>query len=152
MRAPPDAPPPTVTLLATLLTTVTSVKTNPDTAEAAGRTYVGCDTGFNHLVRVAMYDAWHRIDNLTRPVAPAAEVDVVGNICESGDIFTRARSLPSPQLGDLLALRDAGAYGMAMASNYNSRGRAAEVLVRCDAVRVARPRTGVDALLDAYVW
>ena len=136
----------------TLLTTVTSVKTNPDTAEAKGRTYVGCDTGFNHLVRVAMYDAYHRIDNLTHPDAAPREVDVVGNICESGDVFARARSLPMPQLGDLLALRDAGAYGMAMASTYNTRPLPAEVVVDGDDVRVARPRTGVDALLDAYAW
>ncbi len=128
------------------------MKTNPDTAEAKGRTYVGCDTGFNHLVRVAMYDAYHRIDNLSHPEAAPREVDVVGNICESGDVFARARTLPMPQLGDLLALRDAGAYGMAMASTYNTRPLPAEVVVDGDDVRVARPRTSVDALLDAYVW
>lgn len=136
----------------TLLTTVTSVKTNPDTAEARGRTYVGCDTGFNHLVRVAMYDAYHRIDNLSRPNAPAAEVDVVGNICESGDVFARGRSLPLPQLGDLLAIRDAGAYGTAMASTYNTRPLPAEVVVDGDHVRAARRRQTVDELLGAWEW
>jgi diaminopimelate decarboxylase len=136
----------------TLLTTVTSVKTNPDTAAAKGRTYVGCDTGFNHLVRVAMYDAYHRIDNLSRPDAPMAEVDVVGNICESGDVFARARPLPMPQLGDLLALRDAGAYGMSMASTYNTRPLPAEVVVDGEQVRVARERQTIDQLLAAYRW
>ncbi len=77
----------------TLLTTVTSVKANPDTAAAKGRTYVGCDTGFNHLVRVAMYEAYHRIDNLTRPDAAPAEVDVVGNILRER---RRLRARPPP--------------------------------------------------------
>lgn len=136
----------------TLLTTVTSVKSNPDTAEAKGRTYVGCDTGFNHLVRVAMYDAYHRIDNLSRPNATATEVDVVGNICESGDVFARARSLPLPQLGDLLAIRDAGAYGTAMASTYNTRPLPAEVVVDGDSVRLARKRQHITELLDVWEW
>lgn len=136
----------------TLLTTVTSVKQNPDTAEARGRIYVGCDTGFNHLVRVAMYDAYHRIDNLSRPDALVQDVDVVGNICESGDVFARARALPTPELGDLLAIRDAGAYGMSMASTYNTRPLPAEVVVDGDQVRLARARQTVDALLDASIW
>ena len=136
----------------TLLSTVTSVKTNPDTTEAKGRTYVGCDTGFNHLVRVAMYDAYHRIDNVSHPQAPVREVDIVGNICESGDVFARARSLAMPQLGDLLALRDVGAYGMAMASTYNTRPLPAEVVVDGDHVRLVRARETVEALLDRYNW
>jgi diaminopimelate decarboxylase len=136
----------------TLLTTVTAIKTNPDTAQAKGRTYVGCDTGFNHLVRVAMYDAFHRIDNLTRPDAPQQAVDIVGNICESGDVFARDRAIATPQLGDLLAIRDAGAYGMAMASTYNTRPLPAEIVIDGDTVRVARPRQTLSTLLDAYVW
>jgi diaminopimelate decarboxylase len=136
----------------TLLTTVTSVKNNPDTSDAKGRTYVGCDTGFNHLIRVAMYDAYHRIDNLTSPNAPEKIVDIVGNICESGDVFARDRAIPAPQLGDILALRDAGAYGMAMASTYNTRPLPAEIVVDGNTIRVARPRQTVNELLDAYVW
>jgi diaminopimelate decarboxylase len=136
----------------TLLTTVTSVKKNPDTPAARGRTYVGCDTGFNHLVRVAMYDAYHRIDNLSRSGAPEQEVDVVGNICESGDVFARARALPAPELGDLLAIRDTGAYGMAMASTYNTRPLPAEVVVDGDQVRLARARQTIEQLLDASIW
>ena len=135
----------------TLYTTVTSVKRNPDTA-LPGRTYVGCDTGFNHLVRPTMYDAYHRIDNVSRPDAPRAVVDVVGNICETGDVFARARELPLPVIGDLLALRDAGAYGFAMASTYNLRPLPAEVAIDGDAVRLVRRRQTVAELLDAYEW
>lgn len=131
----------------TLLCTVTSVKRNPD-----GRTFVGTDTGFNHLVRPTMYAAYHRIDNLTRPDAPPTVVDVVGNICESGDIFARDRLLPLPQLGDILALRDAGAYGMAMASTYNTRPLPAEVVLDGGTARLARKRQTVAELLDQYVW
>jgi len=132
----------------TLYTTVTSVKTNPD----GGRTFVGCDSGFNHLVRPTMYDAYHRIDNVTRPEAPSAVVDVVGNICESGDVFARARTLPRPQLGDILAIRDAGAYGFAMASTYNVRPLPAEVVIDGGVARLARRRQTVDELLNAWEW
>jgi diaminopimelate decarboxylase len=140
----------------TLITTVTSVKTNPDSREGLrtvkGRTYVGCDTGFNHLVRPAMYGAYHRIDNLTSAGAQPATVDIVGNICESGDVFARDRTLPRPQVGDLLGLRDAGAYGMSMASIYNTRPLPAEVVIDGDQVRLARSRQTIAQLLDAYVW
>jgi diaminopimelate decarboxylase len=135
----------------TLYTTVTSVKRNPDTA-VPGRTYVGCDTGFNHLVRPTMYDAYHRIDNVSRPDAAKAVVDVVGNICESGDVFARARELPLPELGDVLALRDAGAYGFAMASTYNLRPLPAEVAVDGGEVRLVRRRQALADLLDAWEW
>ncbi|MEK7414075.1 MAG: diaminopimelate decarboxylase, partial [Planctomycetota bacterium] len=131
----------------TLFCTVTSVKENPD-----GRVFVGTDTGFNHLVRVAMYDAYHRIDNITRPNAPLRKVDVVGNICESGDIFARDRMLPMPQLGDVLAIRDAGAYGMAMASTYNLRPLPAEVVLSAGKPRLARSRQRVSDILDAWIW
>ncbi|MBA3708297.1 MAG: diaminopimelate decarboxylase [Planctomycetes bacterium] len=140
----------------TLITTVTSVKTNPDSKDGArtvkGRTYVGCDTGFNHLVRPTMYGAYHRIDNLTSGGAPLTTVDVVGNICESGDVFARDRALPMPKLGDLLALRDAGAYGMTMASAYNTRPLPAEVVIDGDDVRLARPRQTIAQLLEQYIW
>lgn len=131
----------------TLLTTVTSVKRTP-----WGRTFVGCDTGFNHLLRVAMYDAYHRIDNLSRPDAPPATVDIVGNICESGDVFARDRRLPRPEPGDLLAIRDAGAYGFAMASHYNLRPLPAEVVIDAGVPRLARERQSLDQLLDGWRW
>lgn len=131
----------------TLLTTVTSVKETPE-----GRVFVGTDTGFNHLIRVAMYDAHHRIDNLSRPNAPIRRVDVVGNICESGDIFARDRDLPLPQAGDILAIRDAGAYGFAMASTYNLRPLPAEVVIAAGQSRLARKRRPVADLIAAWEW
>ena len=131
----------------TLYTTVTSVKANPD-----GRIFVGTDTGFNHLVRVAMYEAYHRISNVSRPAAEARIVDVVGNICESGDVFARQRSIPAPQLGDVLALHDAGAYGMAMASTYNTRPLPAEVVIEAGESRLARRRQTIEELLAGYIW
>lgn len=140
----------------TLYATVTSVKTNPDSKDGSrtvrGRTYVGCDTGFNHLVRPAMYGSYHRIENVSRPGAEPGTVDVVGNICESGDVFARDRVLPRPEVGDLLALRDAGAYGLAMASTYNVRPMPAEVVLDGGEARLARPRQTVAQLLDAWTW
>jgi diaminopimelate decarboxylase len=128
-----------------LLCTVASVKENPD-----GRVFVGTDTGFNHLVRVAMYDAFHRIDNLSRPGAPPRAVDVVGNICESGDVFARQRELPFPQTGDILAIRCAGAYGFAMAGTYNLRPLPAEVALDGGRAVLARPRQTLDQLLAGW--
>ena len=129
----------------TLITTVTSVKVNPD-----GRVFVGCDSGFNHLIRPCMYGAYHRISNLTRPDAP--KQIVVGNICESGDIFARDRELPLPQVGDLLGIHEAGAYGMAMASTYNLRPLPAEIALSGGNPRLVRPRQTVEDLLAAWVW
>ena len=110
-----------------LLTTVTSDKTNPD-----GRTYVGCDTGFNHLIRPMMYGSYHPIRNISNPGAPLKTVDVVGNICESGDVFARQRRLPEPRLGDVLAIGCSGAYAMSMGSTYNLRPLPAEIVVESE--------------------
>ncbi|TVR42897.1 MAG: diaminopimelate decarboxylase [Planctomycetota bacterium] len=125
-----------------LLTTVTSVKTNPD-----GRTYVGCDTGFNHLIRPTMYGSYHPIANISHPQAPLERVDVVGNVCESGDVFARERELPQPQLGDVLAIGCAGAYGMSMASVYNLRPLPAEVAYEAAQIRLLRRRRSLSELL-----
>ncbi len=131
----------------TLLTTVTSIKTNPD-----GRIYVGCDTGFNHLLRPCMYDAYHRIENISNPDAPPTAVDIVGNICESGDVFARQRTIPMPKLGDVLAICDAGAYGMSMASTYNLRQLPAEVVSHNGTYRLARERHSIESLLNTWIW
>lgn len=87
--------------------------------ESGGLVFAGLDTGMNHLLRPALYGAYHRIANLTSPDAPEEWVEVVGNVCETSDVFAANRPLPSPSEGDLLAFRDAGAYGFAMASPYN---------------------------------
>lgn len=112
-----------------------------------GRTFAGVDSGFNHLVRPMMYGSYHRISNLTRPRAAAAQYYVAGNLCETGDIFTRGesaenraapRELPQLRRGDLLAIHNAGAYGYVMASEYNLRPRPAEVLLDGDKLLLAR--------------
>lgn len=105
-----------------LLTAVTQV------VEKEGIRRVGLDAGMHTLIRPALYDAWHDIDNLTRQGGYAdAEFDVVGPICESSDIFGRGRKLPaSTAPDDVIVISDAGAYGYSMASHYNNRGLPAE--------------------------
>jgi diaminopimelate decarboxylase/aspartate kinase len=92
--------------------------------------YVGCDAGMNSLIRPALYEAWHEIVNLTRLDEPATElVQIVGPICESGDVLGSNRRLPPTREGDVLLIAQAGAYGAAMASHYNLRQPAAEVVL-----------------------
>ena len=91
--------------------------------------FVVVDAGMNDLVRPAMYDAHHEIVPLVRKAGPELSCDVVGPICESGDVFCEDRRLPQVSEGDYLAVMSAGAYGFSMASNYNSRPLPAEVLV-----------------------
>ena len=93
--------------------------------------YVGVDVGMNSLIRPALYGAWHEIVNLSRRGSddPLEEVDVVGPICETGDVLGRARRLRSPSEGDVLLIGTAGAYGRVMSSSYNLRAPAREVLL-----------------------
>ncbi len=97
------------------------------------------DAAMNDLMRPAMYEAWHQVLPVAQRDATARVYDVVGPVCESGDWLARERSLAIEQ-GDLLAIMSAGAYGMTMASNYNTRGRAAEILVEGDQFRLIRRR------------
>lgn len=136
----------------TLLTTVTSVKRNPASDGHPARTFVGCDSGFNHLVRPTMYGSYHPIANLSHPQAASESVDVVGNLCESGDVFARERVLPRPELGDVLAIGVAGAYGIAMSSMYNLRPLPAEVAIQGGQDRLVRPRQSMDQLLSTLGW
>jgi diaminopimelate decarboxylase len=92
------------------------------------REYVITDAGMNDLLRPSHYNAFHRIDAV-RPRTERIVADIVGPVCESGDFFALGREVENVVAGDLLAIRSAGAYGFSMASNYNSRPRAAEVLV-----------------------
>lgn len=92
--------------------------------------YVGCDAGMNSLIRPALYEAWHEIVNLARLDEAATElVQIVGPICESGDVLGSNRRLPPTGEGDVLLIAQAGAYGAAMASHYNLREPAAEVVL-----------------------
>jgi diaminopimelate decarboxylase len=106
------------------------------------------DAAMNDLMRPALYGAHHPMQPVRRDAAAPTQItDVVGPICETGDFFARERALPALAAGDLLSIGAAGAYGMAMASNYNTRPRAAEVLVEGDRVTVIRDRETVDDLL-----
>ncbi len=112
------------------------------------RTFVVTDGGMTELIRPSHYQGFHRIEPVRlREDAPEAEVDVVGPICESGDFLARDRALPLPCEGDLLAVHTVGAYGFAMASNYNSRLRPAEVVVDGRDVVLARRRETLDDLI-----
>ncbi|MBI5440888.1 MAG: diaminopimelate decarboxylase [Deltaproteobacteria bacterium] len=112
---------------------VNSVKTTPV------KTFVNVDAGFNTLMRPAMYGAEHRVRVVGRAAVPMT-LDVAGDVCETGDILAAERLLPRPEAGDLVVFLDAGAYGFAMASEYNARPLPAEVLVDGDDSRVIRRR------------
>lgn len=107
-----------------LLTKINDIK------DTGIKTYIGCDAGFNTLIRPAMYDSYHHVAIANRMgKACTKKFDVVGPICESGDYLAHGRVLPDPQEGDIVAVYNAGAYGFSMSSNYNSRPLCAEVLV-----------------------
>jgi diaminopimelate decarboxylase len=105
------------------------------------------DAGMNDLIRPALYGAHHEIVAVEQPAADDSEnaiMDVVGPVCETGDFFARDRAMPDVQPGALIALLDTGAYAMSISSNYNSRDRAAEVLVDGKRVKLARRRETID--------
>ncbi len=140
----------------TLVTRVTDVKQTQTNEKGAGATFAMVDAGFVDLVRPAMYGSWHGIEIVGRPVdAPTEPIVVAGPLCESGDVFTRddaeliqPRDLPRPIPGDLLTLRDTGAYGYAMSSNYNSVGRAPQIWLEPDGtlLQISRRETLADIL------
>jgi diaminopimelate decarboxylase len=105
----------------------------------ASKNFAVVDAAMNDLMRPAMYEAWHGVQSVQRRNAATVSYDVVGPVCESGDWLARNRQLTLAP-GDLLAIMSAGAYGMTMASNYNTRGRAAEVLVDGSRFSVIRRR------------
>jgi len=130
-----------------LLVTVTNTKSTPKF------NFIGVDSGFNHLQRPIYYGSYHTIQNASRMDGPEGGYVVGGNLCESGDVFTRSedgieeRMLPIPEMGDILAIRDCGAYGFSMASNYNGRLLPAEVMVSDGKARLIRERQNFDDLL-----
>lgn len=113
------------------------------------RRFVILDAGMNDLIRPTLYDAWHDIVPLAEPAAETEfePFDVVGPICESADTFARQRPLPPLEPGALIAICSTGAYSAVMASSYNSRRPAPEVVVRGDQQAVVRPRTDYEALI-----
>jgi diaminopimelate decarboxylase len=126
-----------------LVTRVVDLKTQP-----GGRWFVVVDAGMTDLLRPALYGAWHAIDAVQPRPGARIDCDVVGPVCETSDTLGAERSLPAIEVGDLLAVRDAGAYGAIMASNYNRRPTAAEVMVDAGAWRVIRRRQTVDDMLQ----
>lgn len=117
-----------------------------------GKRFLVVDAAMNDLIRPALYSAHHEIIPVIQGGEPAAKsevVDIVGPICETGDFFARDRQITSIEEGDLLAILDTGAYGMVLASNYNTRPRPAEVLVSGKSVKVIRRREKISDLLRA---
>jgi diaminopimelate decarboxylase len=115
--------------------------------ETGAKTFVVLDAAMNDLIRPSLYKAHHEILPVQRRSGAALVADVVGPVCESGDCFAKARSLEPLQAGDLVAVMSAGAYGFSMASTYNSRPLAAEVMVSGEAFEVVRARGSVEALM-----
>lgn len=137
-----------------LLARVLYVKRN------GSKVFVITDAGMNDLIRPALYQAYHQVLPVVRTPAqkgrskiPAGDllVDIVGPVCETGDFFARDRLLPEMKQGDLIAVMDAGAYGMSLSSNYNSRPRPAEVLVQGKKSKLVRRRESVQELFAAEV-
>jgi diaminopimelate decarboxylase len=129
-----------------LLTRVLFVKKNGE------KTFVITDAGMNDLIRPTLYQAHHEIVPVAATKSRRKMVaDIVGPVCETGDFFARDRELASVSPGDLVAILDAGAYGMSLASNYNSRPRAAEVLVEGKRARLIRRRETTSDLLATEI-
>ena len=120
------------------------VKTTPATV------FVGVDSGMNHLIRPMMYDAYHEIINLSHPSGTKRIYTVVGYICET-DTLGWDRQLTEVKTGDILALKNAGAYGYTMSSNYNSRFRPPEVLIIDGEAKLIRERQTMEDILAGQI-
>lgn len=113
-------------------------------------TFVGLDTGFNHLIRPMFYNAYHHIENLSNPEGENKVYNVVGYVCET-DSFASDRIIPEVRKGDLLVFKNAGAYCATMASNYNSRPRPAEVMIAKGKEYLIRRRETLEDLLSTQI-
>ena len=109
--------------------------------------FVVVDGAMNDLLRPSLYNAYHKIEAITDTKADTREVDIVGPVCESGDFFAKDYQLPELEHNDLLVIHSAGAYGFGMGSNYNTRGRSAEVAVKDSKARLIRKRETFDDLI-----
>jgi len=118
--------------------------------ETSSAVFVSVDSGFNHLIRPMFYDAYHRIENISNPDGVEKKYSVVGNICET-DTFAWDRNIKEVREGDYLVFYNAGAYGFEMSSNFNSRLRPAEVLVKDGKPHVIRKRESFDDILRNLV-
>ena len=129
-----------------LVTRVVEIKRN------GKKTFVVTDAAMNDLIRPALYQAYHEIVPVSPRAGKPRAVDVVGPICETGDFFARDRQLAPVEPGDLLAILDAGAYGMAESSNYNTRPRPAELLVEGAKARLIRRRETMADLFSPEIY
>jgi diaminopimelate decarboxylase len=128
----------------TLLVQVNVVKPTPTV------TFVGVNSGLNHLIRPMMYDAYHHIVNVSNPLGPEKQYNIVGYICET-DTLGSDRALNEVRESDILAIKNAGAYGFSMSSNYNSRPRPAEVMIVNGEARLIREQEKFEDLLKGQV-
>ncbi len=117
--------------------------------ENRGRRIAGVDSGFPHLIRPLLYEAYHHIVNVSNPDGPPAQYDICGNICESGDCFARDRKIQEIREGDILAILNAGAYCYSMGSIYNLRALPSQVFVKDKKCRITTRRTGNSTLADS---
>jgi len=118
--------------------------------ETSATTFVSVNSGFNHLIRPMFYDSYHRIENISNPAGSEKKYSVVGNICET-DTFAWDRMLSEVREGDYLVFYNAGAYGFEMSSNFNSRYKPAEVMVKDGQARLIRKRDEFQDLLRNQV-
>lgn len=125
-----------------LLARVIDIKPQP-----GGKLFVILDAGMTELMRPMLYDAYHRIEPLQDSSAPEALCDLVGPLCETSDTLGKDRRLPRPAVGDVMAVRDTGAYGLVMASNYNRRPMPPEILVQDGQSSIIRRRQTIDDLV-----
>jgi diaminopimelate decarboxylase len=126
-----------------LVTEIVDLKRRAD-----GGWFVVVDAGMTDLMRPALYGAFHRVDPVVPRTGDPIAADIVGPVCETADTIGAGRQLPPVEVGDLLAIRDTGAYGAVMASNYNRRPMAAEVLVEDGQARLIRRRQSIDDILQ----
>ena len=127
-----------------LLTKITTIK------EKDGIVFVGVDSGFNNLIRPAMYGAYHHIVNISREDDKKL-VRVVGNVCETCDIFNKEIEIANPHEGDILAILVAGGYGSSMSSNYNLREIVPEVLIDGNKVKLTRKKQTFEQIVENFI-
>jgi diaminopimelate decarboxylase len=128
-----------------LLSRVTTVKQKKRT------TFVGLDVGFNTLIRPAMYGAYHHVVNMSRSKGTKKHVQVVGNVCETCDVFNKGIELVDPREGDILAILTAGGHASAMSSNYNGRPFIAEAMIDGNKLFLTRKRQSYEEMMEGFV-
>jgi diaminopimelate decarboxylase len=118
------------------------------TKSTANKRFIIVDAAMNDLIRPALYNSFHAVQAVKRISADPIKADLVGPVCETSDFFARDRPMPPFEQGDLIAIMSAGAYGFSMSSNYNSRPRSAEVMVREDQFSIIRARETPEQLFE----